>query len=563
MAPSECRPATERLLHFAVSAGLLLLVYCVYSRVAAHEFLSFDDNSYVYDNNQVLKGLTWDGFIWACRTTQTHNWHPLTHLSQMLDVQLFGLNAGAHALHNVFLHGVASVLLYLLGVRLTGRTWGSALVAAVFALHPANVENVAWISERKSILCAVFSFGTLLAYARYARRPTPLRYLSVGFLLAGALMSKSAAVTLPAVFLLLDLWPLGRWAAADNRTRGFWRPPPMLLWEKLPFLAASAAVSIVTILAQGPGISSLPLSIRASNTAVCMIEYLQLFLWPRNLSPFYAFVGVEPREVWIAAALLAGIGGAIIACWRQHRPVFVGFCWFVGTMLPMSGLIQVGAQRMADRYLYFPMVGLALVVVTAATWGATRAPRLRIPVCLLALGWLGHLGLAAHQQTAIWRNNSSLFASAGPAGEHFEAVTVNKASLALKEGRLPEAERLFRKLPPQHRVRMNGLIRICYGTGRKTEALRLIRERIADRTVPFDERLHFSIILTIYAETALAKEQFELSRATIPTGPHPQASAEKIRQLLADPTLTFERFQTIVLSETPAAPATAAEEGSP
>jgi hypothetical protein len=376
----------------AMALGLVLAIGFVYYPVAQHGFVSFDDRVFITENPHVKAGLTPDGLRWALTSTEQGTWHPLTWLSLMLDCQWFGLNAGPHHLMSVLLHAISTVLLFYVLVSMTGRRWPSAVVAALFALHPLHVESVAWASERKDTLSTVFWMLTLLAYVGYVRRPGLVRYAAVFVALALGLMSKPMLVTLPFVLLLLDFWPLGRtpWAAparvedpSQTRRGGPWRaerdrPPwrtvPRLVLEKVPLFALVAAASAATYLTQNSEgamkfAGRFPPMFRYAGAAVAYVEYVRQTFWPTGLAYFYPF---EFHPLWkgLAAAIALAVVTALVLWQLRRRPYLaVGWFWYVGTLIPVAGFIQIGSQARADRYTYVPLIGVFVAVV----WGVADA----------------------------------------------------------------------------------------------------------------------------------------------------------------------------------------------
>jgi len=355
-----------------ICIALVLVTFALYWPVRHHAFINYDDPLYVTHNPNVKAGLTWHGVVWAFRATEAHNWHPLTWLSHMLDCQLFGPNPGAHHLVNVAFHALNAVLLYLVLGRMTGAWWRSAAVAALFALHPLQVGSVAWIAERKNLLSTSFWLLTLWAYARYAEATTRASkrnaYSLALVCFALGLMCKPMLVTVPFVLLLLDGWPLRRLQLATLGSR---------LVEKLPFFALGAASSAATIWAatseaQERSFSSLhrlPLGLRIENALISYLRYLGKMIWPVGLSVFYPYPTAWP--LWLA--LLSALALALITLsalrWAARcPPLLVGWLWFMGTLVPVIGLVQVGVQSMADRFMYVPMIGLLIAIV----WGVSE-----------------------------------------------------------------------------------------------------------------------------------------------------------------------------------------------
>src|SRR5215813_4827013 len=350
-----------------VALALAAATAAVFWEVTGHPFVNYDDNLYVTDCLQVSRGLTWDNVCWAFTTTIHGNWIPLTWLSHILDYQLYGLNAGGHHLTSLLIHMLNTVLLYFLLNKLTGAMWKSALVAGLFAMHPLNVESVAWVAERKNVLCMLFWILAIWGYAWYAARPGWKRYAVALLLFGMGLMAKSMVVTLPFVLLLLDYWPLGRIAKGaesagaqtvvanepgvaetGSRTRMFWR----LAAEKVPFLILAAIDGIVTLKLQKESgtVSEFPIGIRLENAVVSYVTYLEKVIWPARLSVLYPHpkTSLPWFEVGLAAGLVACISVAVVLGSRRFKYVGVGWLWYVGTLLPVIGIIQAGAQSMAD-----------------------------------------------------------------------------------------------------------------------------------------------------------------------------------------------------------------------
>jgi tetratricopeptide (TPR) repeat protein len=425
-------------------AALALGTALLYARALGYGFSSYDDELYVTANEHVKRGLTWAGIAWAFAATEAANWHPLTWLSHMLDVQLFGVDAGAHRAVNVAMHAASAALLALVLARLTAAPWRSLAVAALFAVHPLRVESVAWISERKDVLSTLLWIAAMGFYGSYVRRPSPLRYAAVAASLALGLMAKPAVVTLPFALLLLDVWPLGRL----RLTADGWRDVPRLVLEKLPLLALSAASSVVTVVAQSRGgavasATAIPFADRAANAVLAYVAYLGKTVWPADLALLYphpalAGGGVAAWRVAAAGAVLVVLSAFAVAQARRRPYLAVGWCWYLGTLVPVIGLVQVGMQGMADRYTYVPHVGLLVALV----WGAhelTARAALR-PVALGAAACaVAALSLATWRQVGVWKDDETLFGhSVAVTGENSPARAALAAWLG-SEGRAGEA----------------------------------------------------------------------------------------------------------------------------
>ncbi len=422
---------------WAICAGLVLAVAAVFGQTVRFQFVNFDDCQYVYHNKHVQDGLTRGAIAWAFSQFYASNWHPLTWLSHMLDWECYGLWPGGHHLTNVLLHALTVVLLFLVLRQMTGRLWPSALAAAIFALHPLRVESVAWVSERKDVLSGLFFMLTLWAYVRYVRRPFSLgRYLAVAAFFALGLMAKPMLVTLPAVLLLLDYWPLERAGKSAS-----W---PRLVLEKLPLLALSAASSVVTLAAQHDTLKTtdyVSLPSRVANALVAYATYLRQMVCPVNLAVLYPHPrgGLPGWEVAGAAVLLAAITAAVLAR-RQAQPyLLVGWLWFLGMLVPVIGLVQVGNQAMADRYTYLPQIGICLLLAWAAAavaarlgWGARACGG-------LATLLLGVMAAAAWQQTTYWHDSDALWYHALDCTAQNYTAHYNVACALQHNGQLEEA----------------------------------------------------------------------------------------------------------------------------
>jgi len=392
----------------------------MYAAVSRHSFIYYDDNAYVFENQHVTAGLNWNTVRWAVTSTEQWNWHPVTWLSHALDRQLFALDAGYHHLTNVVVHILNVLLLFFLLQKVTGSLGRSFLAAALFAWHPLNVESVAWVAERKNLLSLFFSLLTIGAYVRYVRKPGWKALTVVSSLFILALASKPMAVTLPFVLLLIDYWPLQRVAGPTQTSQA---PSAQqcsathLLLEKLPLFALSAASCAVTLFAQGRAVRSLqmyPFSVRLANAFQSYAVYLGKTVWPSRLAVYYPLVG-SSLTLWKSAVAALILCAVSIIVWmaRIKRPyLLVGWLWFVGMLVPVIGLVQVGDQAMADRYAYFPLIGLFVALV----WGASDFFDFRractAPRWALASLALGALGFLTHRQISYWENDVSLWSHA-------------------------------------------------------------------------------------------------------------------------------------------------------
>lgn len=390
---------------------LLLLVGAVFGQVAGHAFVEWDDPDYVTRHPLVLQGLSWAGAREVWTLIHASNWHPLTWLSHMLDVSLWGTWAGGHHLTSVVLHGVATVLFYLFLAGCTGARGRSLLAAALFAIHPLHVESVAWVAERKDVLSATLWFATLVLYARYARQPGTGRYLATLAAFAAGLSAKPMLVSLPLIMLLMDVWPMQR-LGASPRWPELRRQAPALVREKIPFFALALASSLITLQAQRSAlvpVADLPLDERLALAVWASAKYLWQTAWPTNLSFFYPRQPLAVADLAAAGATLAIAGLLGVLAWRTYplRAGAVGLLWYLIALLPVIGVIKVGPQAHADRYTYLPLAGVFIALCWGIRWPAR--PRLLLPG---ALALIGGLGLLAWQQTRVWHSGDRLFAHA-------------------------------------------------------------------------------------------------------------------------------------------------------
>jgi tetratricopeptide (TPR) repeat protein len=421
--PDASRRASDRPIIIGIYLFIAAITLAVFSQTTRYGFVNFDDDLYVYNTPAIKAGLTVKGISFAFISQHARNWHPLTTISHMLDCQLYGLNAGGHHATNLILHIIAVLLLFQGLQRMTGAPWRSAVVAALFAVHPLHVESVAWISERKDVLSAVFLFLMLSAYARYVRTPSIWRYLLVAGLFGAGLMSKSMLVSAPVILLLLDYWPLDRMRGQgaevrDGRSEGSRHRAVIgrLLLEKIPLFVLSAGACVITFVLQRRAtgaIPPLPLLWRFQNAIASYVIYIWKALWPTRLAVFYPHPNdtLTTWELIFAVAFLIGITTAAII-WRRKRPyLLVGWFWYLVMLVPVIGLVQVGEQGHADRYTYLPSVGLFLAAVWFAADVAVAHPsRLRLVVAIATTTiLLSLLGWTAFIQTSYWRTSDTLW----------------------------------------------------------------------------------------------------------------------------------------------------------
>jgi Tfp pilus assembly protein PilF len=409
---------------WVVAFSLLLIsgTIALYIPVRHHDFITYDDYQYVLNNPNVVAGLHWQTAKWALTATEQANWHPLTWLSHALDCQLFGLDAGYHHLVNVGIHALNVLLLFLLLWRASAAVGRSFVVAALFAWHPFNVQSVAWVAERKNLLTTLFSLLAVAAYGWYARRPRPARLAVVAGMFVLALASKPMAVTLPLVLLLLDYWPLQRvagWQEGSPRLLIPQQPVRRLLLEKLPLFILSAASCVVTVWAQRAdgaleSLQEFSFTMRWQNSLYSYLMYLWKTFWPTGFSAFYPYPGPS-LPLWKPALAVLILSAVSFMVWRQHAArsyLLVGWLWFLGTLVPVIGIVQVGDQAMADRYAYLPLVGIFVMVVWAVAefFDSRRvgaAPRWALAIIVLPV-----LSFVTFRQIGYWKDTQTVWAHA-------------------------------------------------------------------------------------------------------------------------------------------------------
>lgn len=492
-------------------------VMATYAPSVGHGFITVDDNDYVTANPWVRQGLTLAGARWAFTTFHASNWHPLTWLSHMLDATLFGMDPSGHHAVNVLLHTTNALLLYRVVRVYTGTRVEGALIALLFALHPLRVQSVVWIAERKDLLAACLWLLALLSYRRYAAERTNLNYIGTLLLFTAGLMAKPMLVTLPAILLLLDFWPLGRGGfspGAALRT-GMVR----LVVEKAPFIALAALSSAATVAAQAAGKSlvAIPLPTRIANAAVSYLKYLDMTVRPVGLSIFYPFPATLPAWQSVAAVLaILGITLLTLALRRRKPWLLVGWFWYLIALLPVIGLIQVGAQARADRYTYLPSVGVLIVGVWFARETWRRRPDLRVWIigaCLLAAAALGRATVHEEQH---WRNTEALMTHALVVGRENAPAHNNLGNIRAGQGRWEEAQRHFEeaiRIQPGWASPRSNLAALFMATGRPLAALAQYREALGIN--PDDPRIHYNLALTLQETGRLEDAETENRLALI------------------------------------------------
>ncbi len=508
-----------------VSIFLMAITWLVFGETLRHPSINFDDQAYVFENPKINTGLTSTGVLWAFTHSHVGNWHPLTSISHMLDCQLFGLQAGWHHFTNVLLHTIAVILLFLVFREMTGALWRSAFVAALFAIHPLRVESVAWIAERKDVLSGVFFMLTLGAYVRYVREPSSIRYLIVAVLFGLGLMTKPMLVTLPFVLLVLDYWPLGRFAhvcpAEPNPKNGFARwcshrsIPTRLILEKIPLIALSVASSIITLFAQKHAVSSiesLPLLWRMNNAFVSYVAYMWQMVCPTRLALVYPHpeYRLSLWEVAFAIAFLSGATAVVVAFRRKHPYLITGWLWYVGMLVPVIGIMQVGLQARADRYTYLPQIGLYLIATwTIADLSVAWHYRRQIlavaaTIVIAALAWLAWI------QNTYWRDSETLWTRTLAVTSHNDLAHARLADLLLRRDRIDEAishsEEALRIRPRNWNVAVDAHNTLALGlfrTGRVDEAVAHWKESLKIRPDDMNAQAYLAWVLATSPDASL------------------------------------------------------------
>jgi tetratricopeptide (TPR) repeat protein len=512
-------------------------------RVFDCDFVNFDDDHYITMNRVIQGGFSWPFLKWAFTSTEFFNWHPLTWISLEIDYELYGLDhpGGYHAT-SLLLHIVNSVLLLGLMARMTGNLARGACVAAFFALHPLHVESVAWISERKDVMSGLFWFAMMALYARYCRQPNWRRYLAALVTFALALMAKPMVVTLPFVLLLVDFWPIRRLPFGRQDGVRTDAPRPSLTWllvEKIPFLALSAASCVITYLAQASGGAiqageEYPLAARLANVPLNYMAYLRRTVWPANLAVIYPYPREAPPawHVVTATALLVAITLLAIRFAKRWPYLFVGWFWFLGMLVPVIGLVQVGEQATADRYMYLPIIGLLL----AGCWGiGDLAARWRWPrstVIIVAGFLLAACAAATWVQVGYWRDGLTLWSRACKIAPRSSVVLSHLAGAFDAAGQRDEAERYLRTcvlIDPKCRDAQYNLGMILLKSGRKREAIKHLRSSLGDNPDPLDLGL---LAQQVEGDTEKAIDYYRQAVAQNPNhaGAHQLLGAALIKQ---------------------------------
>jgi tetratricopeptide (TPR) repeat protein len=551
--PTKKPVSRSRLIGLLLALATLL----VYLPVARNGFLNYDDDDYVTENSAIQNGLTWTAVKWAFTTQYASNWHPLTWLSHMLDCEFFGLNAGAHHSVNLLFHAANVVLLFGLLLRLTGALWPAVFVAALFAWHPLHVESVAWISERKDVLSTCFALLTLLAYTRYAQarssdegraakakssvpaldpRRSTLDYALALIFFALGLMAKPMLVTLPFVMLLLDYWPLQRLSTINSQPSTFLR----LTLEKWPFFVLVAASCVITFLAQRQGgmvvsLEKIPLHYRLENVPLAYGRYLLKMLWPVHLAIFYPLPKtISPPAVFGAVSVLIAITAAV---WfgRKRCPYgLVGWLWFLGTLVPVIGLVQVGHAAMSDRYTYFPLMGMFVAITFAVRAGANRLQLSPGVITTGAVLILGSSVALTENQLRCWRDDESLFSHAISVTRDNEPAHLCLGQVYEMAGRKADALSEYRiglKLNPYRVKTYITVAQLLAGSGQTNEAFAELRAVL--RLSPGDAAAHDSLA-NLLADSGHTNEALAEFREAVRINPKDAALQDNLGAMLVE-----------------------------
>jgi len=533
---------SRRQITIAVGCILALTTLILYLPTLRNGFVNFDDGGYITENPHVTPGLTKDGIVWAFKSVEGGNWHPLTWLSHMLDCQFYGVNPVGHHFGNILLHTVNTVLLFIWLLQSTRALWRSAIVAALFGWHPLHVESVAWAAERKDVLCAFFFLLTLLTYTRYTRKPDWEKYLLTLILFFCALMSKSMAVTLPFVLLLVDFWPLNRFYPTVSTTS--LRSASRLILEKLPFLLLAVIVGVATFLAQkGAGAvwtETVPFPFRFGNAVISYLRYISNTFWPVDLALLYPY----PLKPWPLLAvigsliLLAAWSVLILTSWRRNPALVTGWFWFLGMLTPVIGIVVFGAQALADRYMYLPSIGLFIVIVWGTAELAMRSIAWKKIALFASVAALASCLVMTSLQLRYWQNSLSLFLHTVLATTDNYAGYVCLGEALEHAGRRDDALKVYTeavRINPNYALSQSKLGMMLLENGHDEEAFTHLD--IAAQIVPTNANLQFNlgIFLSRHNQPQEALKHFQNALRLRPDFDRAKNESEKL--LAAHPEL--------------------------
>jgi tetratricopeptide (TPR) repeat protein len=547
-------PKSNRLgLTVSVCVFLVAVIWIVFGQTLGHDFVNYDDQNYVYENPKITGGLNLASIAWAFGHVHAQNWHPLTTISHMLDCQLYGLKPGGHHFTNVLLHTVAVLLLFAVLRRMTGALWRSAFVAAVFAIHPLHVESVAWVAERKDVLSAVFFMLTLNAYVCYARAPSIARYLTVAALFVLGLMSKPMLVTLPFILLVLDYWPLKRFAPATSVTSkanwlNWWeRQSPLRrpILEKIPLLALSAISSTVTFLVQREALGwteDLRVSSRFNNAVVSYIAYIWQMLRPVKLAVFYPHPEnrLPPWEIILSLVALIAITVIAIVLRRKRPYIVVGWLWYLGMLVPVIGLVQVGWQGRADRYTYLPQIGLYVMITWAIAELSVSWRHQRQIAAFGAAIILGALAWRAWNQASFWLNSETLWTHTLAVTSKNDVAENNLGIIFLGRGQVDPAISRFQAavdIRPANAAAHDNLAKAFLQKGRVSDAMVQYRKMLEIQ--PGNVEAH-NILGTVLIQQGRVSEAIEQWREALAIQPENGNAKSNLAWVFAtDPEQSF------------------------
>ena len=498
---------------------LVISIRVLYWPVTGFEFIDLDDNLYLYENPAIHKGLSSEGLYWAITTFHTSNWHPLTWLSLMADYELYGLNPAGYHVSNLLLHILNTLLLFFFLKQITGDTWKCLAVAALFAVHPLNIESVAWISERKNLLSTSFWILTLFAYIHYVKKRQWWRYLPVLLFFILGLMAKPVLVTLPVVLLLLDYWPLRRFSTINQYCGELFLESVhhgstllILLKEKIPLLFVSLCSALITLYAAKMGgaiapISVFPLSDRIGNALISYVSYLGKTVWPLNLAIFYPYSTSRPLEILAAGLLLVTVTVFVVVKRSKYPYLVTGWFWYLVTLLPVIGIIQVGSQAMANRYAYIPLIGLFVIIV----WGIPGLLKNRIdcryfPIPVFALILI--MSFSTWGQLPYWRNSELVYRQALNATKENHVAHFGMGNVWRNRGDLSKACYHYLqalKINPTYAEARNNLGMILIQSGKTDRAESQFRQAIKDNRMLASAHNNLGALLFTKGQTGEAK----------------------------------------------------------
>jgi hypothetical protein len=450
-----------------ISAALVITTLIAYEPVRHNDFVNYDDGKYIKENPNVNNGISWQSLGWAFTKPHFFMWHPLTTISHMLDCQFFGLNPLGHHLVSVAIHIVNALLLFWILKNITGTIWASAFVAAVFALHPVQVESVAWAAERKTVLSGLFWLFTMAAYFHYVKQPRLSRYILLLLIFGLCIMTKPVVVTLPFALLLLDYWPLERIGRRKTEDRGQKVSLKWLIIEKIPLLALSAFLSVMTFVAQQSGgvvqtLEKAPLVYRIANMFLSYIRYIGKMIWPSKLAVFYTHPQLNILNPLVITCIILFILLTVLSidiC-RRRKYITFGWLWYVGTLVPVIGLLQSGTQGMANRYMYIPMLGLLIGIAWAVRDFIIKRPRFKIAAAVICLTAMSGMLILTRMQVRHWQNNTTLFDYTLKVTENNILAENNCGMILLEAGHVNEAIEHFNNVRRINKNHVNAYVNL-------------------------------------------------------------------------------------------------------